>query len=281
MAAVVLSGAIGAAFSGAILFSYYEYRLQKTNDRVNTLINTYQKEFQSASGDLANQAAAAKAQIDSALGPLGQISATTLQNLDKKLAPSMFFVSTLDQSGQPSVGSAFAIASDSSQTLLLTSYTTIAAATQHPGPPVTVRQASGAAAPVQVYNWDPATDLALILLPRGNTPAIAAAPDTPAPQIGDRIFSVAGIGSLGAEVAQGSVTDVSSSGLQHTAPVGPAFQGGPMVNADGQVVAIASRGYAPLNFASDTVWFAPLVRAACNKVLSCPGGTLGGVGARG
>ncbi len=275
MAAVVLAAAIGASFSGTVLYAYYEYRLQKTNDRVNALINSYGKTFQSASGDLANQAAAAKAQIDSALGPLGSITGATLQNLDKKLAPSVFFVSTLDPAGQPSVGTAFAIASDSGQTLLLTSYTTIQAATKKPGPPVMVRQGNGASTPVQVYNWDPPTDLALILLPKGNTPALPVASDSPGPQIGDRIFSVAGVGSLGAEVAQGGVTDVSSAGLQHTAPVGPAFQGGPMVNADGQVVAIASRGYSPLNFPNDEVWFAPLIRAACNRVLSCPGGTLG------
>jgi S1-C subfamily serine protease len=278
MAAVVLAAAFGAAFSGAILYSYYEYRLQKTNDRVNTLINTYQKEFQSASGDLANQANQAKAQIDSALGPLNALSGTALQNLDKKVAPSLFFVSTLDQNGQPAVGTAFAIASDSNQTLLLTSYTTIVAATKKPGPPVTVRQ-GGSTTTVQVYNWDPATDLALILLPKGNTPSLQPAPESPGPQIGDRLFSVAGIGSLGAEATQGTISDVSASGVQHTAPVGPAFQGGPMVNAEGQVVAVASRGYTPLNFQTDSVWFAPMIRAACSRVLTCPNGTLSGPGA--
>lgn len=277
---MVLSAAVGAAFSGTVLYSYYEYRLQKTNDRVNTLINTYQKEFQSAQGDLANQTSQAKAQINSALGPLSALAAsgTTLLNLDKKLAPSMFFVTTLDQNGQPSVGSAFAIASDSGQTLLLTSYTTILAATKKPGPPVMVKQGS-VSTTVQVYDWDPATDLALILLPKGNTPAVPPAPASPGPQIGDRVFAVSGIGSLGAQAVQGTVSDVSSSGLQHTAPVGPAFQGGPMVNADGQVVAVASRGYSPLNFSTDSVWFAPMIRAACTRVLSCPNGTLGTPGA--
>jgi len=110
MAAIVLSASIGAAFSGAILYSYYEYRLQKTNDRVNTLITTYQKEFQSATGDLANQANQAKSQIQNALGPLNELTGAALVSLDKKLAPSVFFVSTTDQNVQPSVGSAFAIA---------------------------------------------------------------------------------------------------------------------------------------------------------------------------
>ena len=34
--------------------------------------------------------------------------------------------------------------------------------------------------------------------------------------------------------------------------------------------------YAPYNFTSSGVWFAPYVEAACNKVLTCPGGTLAG-----
>lgn len=283
LAAVVLAASIGAAFSGAILYSYYEFRLQKTNDRVNTLINTYQKEFQSAQGDLANATAQGKAEISASLAPLSALAASgsTLQSLDKMLAPSMFFVSTLDQAGQPSVGSAFAIASDSSQTLLVTSYTTIEAATVKPGPAVMLRQGNGAPMTVSVYNWDPSTDLALILLPRGNTPALQPAPLSPAPQIGDRVFAVAGNGSLGAQAVQGTVSDVSSVGIAHTAPVGPAFQGGPIVNASGQVVAVASRGYAPLDFMTDSVWYAPLIRMACNRILSCPNGTLSGVGAGG
>jgi len=283
MAAVVLAAALGAAFSGAVLYAYYSFQLNKTNSRVNTLINTYQKEFQSAQGDLANETNQDKAVINNALGPLkaSAASANSLENLDKLVAPSMFFVSTKDMSQQPSVGSAFAIASDSSQTLLLTSYTTIAAATKKPGPPVMIQQGSNPAMVVTVYDWDPTTDLALILLPRGNVPTLKPAAASPGPQIGDSIFEVAGIGALGAQTAQGTVVDVSSVGIEHTAPVGPQFQGGPIVNMQGEVVAVASRGYAPLNFAADSVWFAPLITAACNRVLTCSNGTLGGPGASG
>lgn len=283
MAAVVLAASLGAAFSGAVLYAYYSFQLQKTNDRVNTLINTYQKEFQSAQGDLANETTQDKEIINNALGPLktASVSGNTLENLDMKLAASMFFVSTKDQSQQPSVGSAFAIASDASQTLLLTSYTTIKAATIKPGPPVTLSQGNGAPQTVTVYDWDPATDLALILLPRGGVPALPVAAASPGPQIGDSVFAVAGIGALGAQAAQGTIVDASSSGIEHTAPVGAQYQGGPIVNSQGQVIAVASRSYAPLNFSSDSVFFAPPVRAACNRVLSCPNGTLSGPGASG
>ncbi len=41
------------------------------------------------------------------------------------------------------------------------------------------------------------------------------------------------------------------------------------------MVAVASLTYAPYNFTSSGVWFAPYVEAACNKVLDLPGGNIG------
>jgi S1-C subfamily serine protease len=77
-------------------------------------------------------------------------------------------------------------------------------------------------------------------------------------------------------VEQGTVVDVSTSGLEVDAAIGTPFQGGPLVNQNGQVVAVGSRNYAPLGFVSQGTYFVPYVEAACNKVLSCPGGTLPG-----
>jgi S1-C subfamily serine protease len=105
---------------------------------------------------------------------------------------------------------------------------------------------------------------------------VATAPANPSPQPGDRLFAVAGLGSAGATLAQGSVVDAFTNGLAVDAAIGAAFQGGPVINQSGQVVAIASRTYAPLGFTSDGVYYVPFAQAACNKVLSCPNGTLPG-----
>ncbi|MBO0748187.1 MAG: hypothetical protein J2O47_07545, partial [Acidimicrobiaceae bacterium] len=43
--ALILSFAIGAGLSGVVLYSYYQYRLDQTNQRVNLLVNGYQKKF--------------------------------------------------------------------------------------------------------------------------------------------------------------------------------------------------------------------------------------------
>lgn len=282
LAVMIIAASIGAAFSGVVLYSYYQYKLQKSDDKINTFINTYKGEFAKAQGDLAAQRDAARATINNELGPLRQLQASgaTLQSLAKKVAPSVWFVHTLDANGQPSVGSAFAIASDQNQTLLITSLATVQAATKRPGPQLFIRQ-GGTDTSVTTYTWDDRYDLALIVVPRGNIPALQPAPSSPGPAIGDQIFAVSGTGSLGAAATQGYVTDVSASGMQHTAPVGQGYQGGPLLNSAGQVVGVASRSYQPLNFTSDGVWFAPFIRAACNKVLQCPGGTLSGAGTQG
>ncbi|MEO7836521.1 MAG: S1C family serine protease, partial [Acidimicrobiales bacterium] len=114
--------------------------------------------------------------------------------------------------------------------------------------------------------------LALLVLAKGSVPRLRFADREPAPRTGERIFVVSGLGGAGGAITQGFVADVSGAGLQHDAAVGQAFQGGPVISSDGAVLAIASRAYAPLGFTSDGAYFAPLVRAACEKVLKCPGG---------
>jgi S1-C subfamily serine protease len=282
MASIILAASLGAAFSGVVLYSYYAFRLQKTDDRISALINGYKKTFQNAQGDLAAQRDAAKADIQKELAPLQSLRADTavIGDLVKKVAPSMFFVHTLDANGQPSVGSGFVIASDPDQSLIITSYTTIQAATRRPGPDLFVRQ-GGQDTKVMVSTWDQGNDLALIVLPKGNVPKLDPAPTTPPLVMGTRIFAVSGLGAEGASIAQGFITDVSATGIQHNATVGQQFQGGPLVNSDGQVIAVASRSYGPLNFTSDAVWFAPPVELACKQILKCPNGSLTSAPAQG
>ncbi|MBO0692739.1 MAG: trypsin-like peptidase domain-containing protein [Acidimicrobiaceae bacterium] len=271
--ALILSFAIGAGLSGVVLYSYYQYRLDQTNQRVNLLVNGYQKKFDNAEADLNATVNQAESQIQSRLAPIENLEGDpqALAALTRKLAPSMFFVHTLDAGGAASVGSAFVVTSNAKQSLLLTSYTTIAAATRSPAPAVYIRQGSKDSQ-VSVRTWDPANDLALIVLPIGSLPALKAAPSSPAPKVGEKVYAISGLGSAGVSISEGAISDVSGSALANTAPIGPQFQGGPIVNSDGQVLAVASRTFSPFGFAAKTVSYAPYLQAACSKVLTCPGG---------
>ena len=275
--ALILSFAIGAGFSGVVLFSYYQYKANQTDARVNSLVSGYKKQFANAQGQLAAEVAAAQSSIQQELKTVQQQQASPQQlaNLTKQVAPSVFFVHTLDASGQASVGTAFVVSSNATESLLITSYTTVAAATKSPGPAVYVKQ-NGTDTQVSVRSWDPQYDLALLILPLGNLPALAAAPTTPAPVAGDRLYVVSGLGSSGASLSSGTVVDAISQGIATDAAVGQAFQGGPVVNSSAQVVGVASRSYSPLGFSTNGIWYLPYVEAACNQILSCPGGTLVG-----
>ncbi len=272
--AFILAFAIGAGLSGVVLYSYYQYRLDQTNSRVDTVINGYHQQFANAEQDLKNTVSQAKSQIQAQLAPVESVAGdpTTELALVKKLAPSLYFVHTLDSSGEAAVGTAFVVSSTATQSLLLTSYTTVEAATQDPAPTVYVRHGS-TDTPVTVQSWDPTNDLALVVLAVGNLPALTPAPTSATPTVGQRVYAMSGLGSSGASIAEGSISDVSASGLADTAPIGPQFQGGPIVNASGQVLAVSSRTFAPLGFAPADVWYAPYLQAACSKVLSCPNGT--------
>jgi len=281
MAVVLLAAAVGAAFSGVVLYTYYEYRLDKTEARVSKFIGGFGDTFKAASDNLNAQRDTAKAEINKELEPIRKIRAEgdTLEALAKKAQPSTFFVRTLDESGQPSVGSAFAVASDANQTFLVLSYNTVRAATHSPGPDVFVRQGTQETK-VDVFTWQPEKDLALIVLPRGGVPTLEFAPADPPLRIGERLFALSGLGTTGAAITQGFVGDVSADGVQHDAAIGPSFQGGPLLNSDGKVVAVASRAYAPLGFSTDGVFFGVPIHAACDKVLRCPDGTPAGAGNR-
>jgi S1-C subfamily serine protease len=278
LSALILAAALGAAFSGTVLYAYYDYRLNKAQTASNTFKANFSKEFKAAQDQIKALREDAKAQVRKELEPLQKIAAegNTLQALVKKVAPSVWFVHTLDEAGQPAVGSAFTVAADAENTYLITSLATVRAATKRPGPPIKVRQGNDEI-DATLWTWQDDKDLALLVVKRGNLPKLAWAGGPPV-QIGDRVFAVSGLGSSGGSITQGFVADVFNAGIQSDAPVGPSFQGGPLLNDKGEVVAIASRAYQPLGFPTDGVWFGVPIHIACERVLKCPAGADVGAG---
>jgi S1-C subfamily serine protease len=282
LVALILAAALGAAFSGTVLFAYYSYQLNKTNQRIDSYVNGFDNRFKTADQTINNDVTNGRAQISKALAPLLKLSSTgsQLESQLSKASPSVYFVHTLDDNGAPSVGSAFVVASDNTQSLLVTSYTTVTAATHTPAPPVFVRK-NNQDTRAQVFNWDQGNDLALLIVNTPNLPKLNFAPTSPGLNVGDTVFALSGLGSSGGSISEGSVDDRSSNLIQDDAPVGSAGQGGPLLNSAGQVVGVASLTYAPLGFSSNGVYFSVPISNACSHILRCPGGNIGGVGNQG
>ena len=271
---VILALAVGAAFSGTVLYAYYSFRQTQSETRVAGYVNGFDQRYQTAIATIKADANNGTAAIQAALAPLLKVKAQggALAGILKQAQPAVWFVHTLDASGQASVGSAFAVASDSRQTLLVASYSTIAAATHQPGPPVYVRKNNTDTA-VTLWNWDQGRDLALLILNRGNQPTLSFASSSSAPRIGDQVYAISGLGAAGGAITAGQVADVSADTIQTDAAVGTAFQGGPLLDSQGHVVAVDSRSYAPLGFSSLGVYFTVPITDTCQKVLRCPSGT--------
>jgi len=271
LAVLLFFMAVAAAFSGAALFAYYRFELDDTRSRVAELEGAIADDLETAEQRIDERTEQASAEIDGLLQELEEFGASgqTVEELVEGTAPSVFFVSTLDEAGQPSVGSAFVLFADSERSFLLTSYETVRAATVEPGPGIEVRQGDRRLA-VELTAWDEARDLALLVAEEDpNLPAIGVA-DPSAVDVGDRVFALSGLGTDGGAVTQGVVADVSGNGIQHDAAVGPQFQGGPLLDAEGKLVGITSRRYAPLGFRPDAVFFAVPVREACAELVQCP-----------
>lgn len=280
LTALILAASLGAAFSGTVLYAYYDYRLNKAQTASNDFKNNFGAEVKKAQDQIKSLREDAKSQVRKELEPLQKIAAegNTLQSLLKKVAPTVWFVHTLDDAGQPSVGTAFTVAADAEKSYLVTSYATVRAATKRPGPPLKVRQGNDEF-DVTLWTWQEDRDLALLQLDRGNLPKLNWAGNPPL-QIGDRVFAVSGLGSSGGSITQGFVADVFNNGIQTDAPIGPSFQGGPLLDDKGEIVGVASRAYQPLGFATDGVYFGVPIRVTCDRVLKCPSGSDVGAGQR-
>src|SRR5687768_15275864 len=237
MVMLILATSIGAAFSGAVLYAYYDYRLSQNEKRIGSFVEDFDGRFKTALDTIAAEREAAKNEVRKELEPIKKIRAEgeTLEALVKKVQPSIWFVSTLDEAGQPSVGSAFVVASDGEQALMLTSYNTVRAATRAPGPPVKVRKGDEELG-ATLFTWQEEKDLALLIVKKGGIPKLPFAGREPVLKTGERIFAVSGLGASGGAIAQGFVADVSSAGIQHDAAIGSAFQGGPLLNDKGEVL---------------------------------------------
>jgi serine protease Do len=116
------------------------------------------------------------------------------------------------------------------------------------GDQVTVTFADGRTADGSVAGHDIDADLAVINVDTGGAPAIPWASGTPA-GVGTPVFALANPGGRGLRVTFGAVSGTERSfrgprgrritgSLEHTAPLLPGSSGGPVLDADGQLLGI-------------------------------------------
>lgn len=268
---MVIFALFGLAFGGSGAFWWAHFNTQVAEIREDTA--DIEARSSEALAEIEAERNASLTQIAEASAPLEDFlaEARTVQ-LAEVFADTVWFVATLDGDGRPSVGSAFAVASDPGGTLLVTSHATVEAATVQPAPEITLRNGTEEL-PAELVSTDPERDLALVRIARGDLPVLEWATDEQqARALGSRVFAVSGFGGLDAFLTPGLVVDQSSVGFLHTAPVGSFLQGGPLVLADGRVIGVTSTDYRPLDFDPGDVHFSVQINAVCERLLDCGGG---------
>lgn len=191
----------------------------------------------------------------------------TPDGIQKRAAPSVWSVSSLDENGRPVEGSGFVAGTFGGQTYLLTSFSVVRAATRIPGPEIVVRN-GGSDLKATLWTWQEERDLAMLVTSR-TVASLTWADDNPAPKAGDKVYLV----GAGAGPVAGVIQGITPEGIQHNVFTDERRQGAPLLNERGQVLGMATLGLLPPGAIPPVDSFRAVpIGAACDRVLNCGGG---------
>jgi putative serine protease PepD len=198
------------------------------------------------------------AEIDEAVLAATASDTPEAREVASQLASALFTVVT--DAGQ---GSAFAVDYRDGRTILVTAFHVVERSWDRSQR--TVRLVSGDL--TYTANIDAVSasdDLALLSAPH-RLPTLDGAAEAVA--VGDNIFVGGSPLGLEATISAGIVSAIRTDALQITAPISPGSSGGPVVNADGNVVGVAVSKY--VGGGAEGLGFAVPWGVVCDTVLDC------------
>ena len=271
IASMLLAFGVGAAFSGASFYAYYDKRLAENEETVARFVEGFDQQFTDATGRLDELRVDAIDDIRAELAPLGDYvdDANGVIGLPQIAGPSVWHLQTRDEAGEAVGGAAFAVAVHGEGTAFVTSYSLVVSSVTAPNPPIELVKDDDRLT-ARLWTWDEEHDVAVVVVDDVAVPPLELATvDEQVSSVGSRAFALSGVGGQGSTASPGVLLDRSELGVQHTAGVGSLFVGGPILTGAGKVVAVATLGYRPDGIDPGQVLWAPDVTALCETVLNC------------
>jgi S1-C subfamily serine protease len=268
----LLTAALAATLAGGLAVLYYSQQVSS----------------------LRTETAGARAQLDEAVATVEAAVEDATTTIDEQVArvraqlaqdppvdspndAGVYAVAAAHADGEVRVGSAFTVFSDENETFLVTTYGLVA------------RRGGGAVERVEVYlpgqtvtgavhGFDRSLDLATVLLRGGPLPVPEWRPAEEPVELGDVLYLVGVGGPDAPAVIEGRVAAASAETVVTTIAVNSFTAGGPLLDADARVVAIAALGFAPFGPAEGPLHYAVPVRSLCRGLLRCTASDLGAAG---
>jgi S1-C subfamily serine protease len=265
----VMAALLGAVTVGALAALYYAQQV----------------------GDLEEETAAARQQLDQAVTDVERAARRARRDINQQVGQArdefsrrspvrvpaeagIYAVSAEHSIDETRVASAFTVFSNNTETYLVTSYAV--AATEDGGalPTVTVFLPEQTV-DLRVYSFDAERDLAVLLADGGPLPVLPWRPADEPLRNGDAIYAVGVAGPGTPTIVEGAVAGISDTAIVPNVQLNSFLTGGPLIDASGQVVGVASQVYAPFGVVPGTLRYAPPIRLLCERLLACTSADLG------
>lgn len=263
----LITALIGAVLAGGLAILYYGQQVS----RLEAQTSDARAQVLEARDDVLDAAEQARQAIEQQVEEVRQALADD-PPIEGPEDAGVYAVAAFHANGERRVGSGFTLFSSSSETIVVTTYRLVATEDGFAVPTVDVLL-PGRTASARVHNFDRELDVATLVMGGGTVPVTDWRPAAENLSRGDRLY-LAGIAGPGAAaVLQGTVGSVAPQTIVPSIPVNDFLAGGPLLDAGGRVVGLASLNYAPFGpAAGDQFAYGVPIRALCRELIQCAEG---------
>lgn len=259
----LLTGLLGATLAGGLVALYYSQQVAQLREstegaraQLDEAVERVDATVEEATTQIEDQVRRFREQLAQGLP------------VDSPNDVGVYAVSARHQGGEVRVASAFTVFSNEQTTFLVTSFALVEETDGFAADRVDVYLPNQSVVG-RVHSFDRDLDIAVVVLGGGPLPVLDwRAPDEVVTR-GDGVYLV-GVGGPGtATVAEGRVAAVSQEALVPTVPVNSFTAGGPLLDANAGVVAIAVLRYAPFGPSEGGLTYAVPIRRLCERLIRC------------